>query len=317
MKRDEIIDICKGIGILLVVLGHLDVPFGKIIYAFHMPLFFYLSGRCFSDRYLDNKISFIKKRFITLLIPVVVFEGGIKFLLSDNAYNSIITPNNIFGTYWFLKALFVISIMYLYSLCLIRRKKWSNYVIPLGYLISTFVLSILISVDSQTIMGKLIHYIYMASFFALGYSDKSLKMLYNETETTVPFKRMGGVILALLIIAYTYKGGVDMGRTSMENYIQYAIGGILGICLTVYVSKFISKSKMCKIFTYFGQYTLSIMLFHFAVFFLIDILIETICVTNVPLYIVKTIKIIGALFIPICVNDTYHYISEIITKKYK
>lgn len=33
------IDVIKGIGILLVVLGHTNPPFMKIIYGFHMPLF--------------------------------------------------------------------------------------------------------------------------------------------------------------------------------------------------------------------------------------------------------------------------------------
>ena len=42
----------KGFGILLVVLGHI-LPrdsFGQWIYAFHVPLFFYLSGYLFSIR---------------------------------------------------------------------------------------------------------------------------------------------------------------------------------------------------------------------------------------------------------------------------
>ena len=46
-KRLEYIDIAKGMGIILVVAGHL-LPEGNylrdIIYSFHMPLFFFLSG---------------------------------------------------------------------------------------------------------------------------------------------------------------------------------------------------------------------------------------------------------------------------------
>lgn len=47
-KRDAQIDVARGIAILLVLLGHssytLDDPINKIILAFHMPLFFFLSG---------------------------------------------------------------------------------------------------------------------------------------------------------------------------------------------------------------------------------------------------------------------------------
>ena len=41
-KRIGWIDIAKGYGILLVILGHLNVGLlGKWIYTFHMPLFFF------------------------------------------------------------------------------------------------------------------------------------------------------------------------------------------------------------------------------------------------------------------------------------
>lgn len=47
-KRDEQIDVARGIAILLVVLGHsfysVESPLNKIILTFHMPLFFFLSG---------------------------------------------------------------------------------------------------------------------------------------------------------------------------------------------------------------------------------------------------------------------------------
>ena len=71
-KRIEYIDIARGIGILLVVMGHNDFavvsPFlYKLIYSFHMPLFFFLSG------YFLNSATgfwpFVKKRFNALLKP--------------------------------------------------------------------------------------------------------------------------------------------------------------------------------------------------------------------------------------------------------
>lgn len=44
--RVEWVDVAKGIGIILVVLGHNQSPdyIIKFIYSFHMPLFFFLSG---------------------------------------------------------------------------------------------------------------------------------------------------------------------------------------------------------------------------------------------------------------------------------
>ncbi|HEM4571297.1 TPA: acyltransferase family protein [Streptococcus suis] len=42
--RIQWIDNLKGIGILLVVLGHTSFPFKNYIFWIHMPLFFVLTG---------------------------------------------------------------------------------------------------------------------------------------------------------------------------------------------------------------------------------------------------------------------------------
>ncbi|MBQ7203696.1 MAG: acyltransferase family protein [Eubacterium sp.] len=47
IKRYDFIDSSKGIGILLVILGHLislSSPLELSIYSFHMPFFFIVSG---------------------------------------------------------------------------------------------------------------------------------------------------------------------------------------------------------------------------------------------------------------------------------
>src|SRR5262247_1929309 len=71
-QRIEYIDIARGLGILLVVLAHNDFGYisqygYQVIYSFHMPLFFFLSGY-----FIKTDISFFeffKKRFHSLLKP--------------------------------------------------------------------------------------------------------------------------------------------------------------------------------------------------------------------------------------------------------
>jgi len=51
-ERITYIDIAKGLGILVIVLAHNDLAgyhptLHKFIYAFHIPLFFFLSGMFF------------------------------------------------------------------------------------------------------------------------------------------------------------------------------------------------------------------------------------------------------------------------------
>ena len=76
-NRIQWIDVAKGIGILAVVLGHSlqmgSFPY-RIIYAFHMPLFFFLSGVCFNrDRYTFARL--LKRRTRQLLVPLFLFSA--------------------------------------------------------------------------------------------------------------------------------------------------------------------------------------------------------------------------------------------------
>ena len=56
-ERYTWIDCIKGIGIFLVVLGHIykDNYIGQWIYSFHMPLFFMLSGYLMYAKSVDWK----------------------------------------------------------------------------------------------------------------------------------------------------------------------------------------------------------------------------------------------------------------------
>ena len=80
-KRLDWIDIAKGIGIILVVLGHTLVPQVRetgfagflwiFIYNFHMPLFFFLSGYLFEKGLPDytNKGKFTLGKLQYLMLP--------------------------------------------------------------------------------------------------------------------------------------------------------------------------------------------------------------------------------------------------------
>ena len=81
-KRIAYIDILRGIGILLMVMGHVGFGsrFSHYIHAFHMPLFFVVSGYFYSAK--ADLISLAKKRTKTLLIPYLVV-GLVSCLLSN------------------------------------------------------------------------------------------------------------------------------------------------------------------------------------------------------------------------------------------
>src|SRR5436190_13636462 len=89
--RIEFLDAAKGIGILFVVLGHnhikLEYPLiYQVVYSFHMPFFFLLSGMFFKSDY--GLVELIRRRFNSLLRPfiaylLIVYTGSVLFTKID------------------------------------------------------------------------------------------------------------------------------------------------------------------------------------------------------------------------------------------
>lgn len=77
-KRNSVVDIMKGIAIILVVMGH---TYTKYIYnfisLFHVTIFFIISGYCFNNAYLETRKSFfelLRKRLLSLWLPYVAYN---------------------------------------------------------------------------------------------------------------------------------------------------------------------------------------------------------------------------------------------------
>src|SRR5574344_1583643 len=85
-KRNDTISICKGIAIILMVIGHAEGPgvLLSFLYLFHMPIFFITAGYFFSRKCLDNPWNFVEKRFRGLYVPMV--KWSIFFLLMHNVF---------------------------------------------------------------------------------------------------------------------------------------------------------------------------------------------------------------------------------------
>lgn len=103
------LDIAKGIGIIFVVLGHCSSRLTNYwMYGFHVPLFFVISGLLF-DLSKYDKITFLKKRCKSLLIPLLFWD-----ILQGLLLNQIPNHDHFkIGVLWFLLVLFFAEIFFL------------------------------------------------------------------------------------------------------------------------------------------------------------------------------------------------------------
>ena len=135
MRQTNWIDFAKGVAIFLVVLGHAIrgikgsglpihsfwLELDALIYAFHMPLFFALSG-WFYVRSIAKRtfVSFAANRLERVVYPMILWTYiffGCKFLAGSHA-NSPITAGDFpliplpgILHFWFLWDLLVLSFM--------------------------------------------------------------------------------------------------------------------------------------------------------------------------------------------------------------
>lgn len=223
-KRIEWLDIAKGIGILLVILGHclnINQRSFHLIFTFHMPLFFLLSGYVFKDKVPFFK--FIGKKFKTLIIPFLGFFAlglivtflvpqwrtelslaGIKNDLwlanPDNAHNSSI---------WFLVCLFLVSIAFWLLM------KLPKALLPL-LLFAIYELGIKYSVERTVFFGynrlpfNLDVLPVALMFFAIGYFLKQIRAINYLTSKWIYGIDMFVIGMILTFVVYKSNGYVNM-----------------------------------------------------------------------------------------------------------
>ena len=124
MSRIVYLDSLRGFAILLVIIGHL-IQFNyksgienhifNLIYSFHMPLFFFISGLCTNfvkeTSTLRELFNYGYKKFYQLIIPSIVWTIVVPLFFSCKYTVSNISINTISG-YWFLNTLFVVCMLW-------------------------------------------------------------------------------------------------------------------------------------------------------------------------------------------------------------
>ena len=123
--RIEVIDIAKAITIFLVIVGHstgnFDTPlFRRVLYSFHMPLFFILAGMSVKPVKVSGVKAwraFLRKNILALIAPYIIwaliyapFDFG-NFPLLIYASHETITEAGTLTSLWYLHSFFVARII--------------------------------------------------------------------------------------------------------------------------------------------------------------------------------------------------------------
>ena len=317
----EWLNIARGIGIFLVIVGHaIADTFGRknfisgtifnLIYSFHMPLFFFISGflsyKIFNVTKKEQKKEFILKKIVRLLVPY--FFIGIIYMILDlflAKYESLPTSDNVIlnlflGTnpnfqLWTLYTLFMCSLL----TCLLNKLKVKDIFI-LSCLM--FILSLFVKCPASFVNDTLRSYIY----FVIGIIvNKNLEKIKNFITSNGKNKAKNVAIVILIVVLFLI-GNVIRNVSQNSTIIRQGIvliTAITGIFLTILVSIFIEKknnSLINKITNTIGKYGMDI----YIMGNLPQVFIRTIfgSVLGLPIGIVFIISVLAGIILPIIVS---------------
>lgn len=278
--RDLRIDVFRGLLILLVVLGHTDdLPKSllNIIYSFHMPSFFILSGFLFSINSAETIHSRIALKFRRLIIPAWVLGllCGIPFAIGLFIYRDhlaiVAFANKLVGTLigyptwtntfnctpiWFLFSLFMAEMIAIILTSKIRSVSVLFIVGVIGVSLSLYVKSYTFFNVAISLSGLL--------FFAVGVTVRR----YCDLEKVIGVAPAGTALLVFLLIRIYAPENVNMATNTIGKdalgVLLSVLCAISGCVLAFNISSVISKIKIINSkFSWLGVNTLAIIAFDY------------------------------------------------------
>ena len=268
MKSDRIeyLDAIKGFAILLVVMGHVDAAcyedwndvlqktdigamfWWKVIYSFHMPLFFCVSGYLCKS---NGGGKFLLRKTRSLLLPF--FSVGLTTSLLMGYYGTFTVP-------WFLRTLFIFICMN-YSYDVINKLIKIKYeIVRVIYLYALFYVTYIIF-HKYIYLSPIIDSEHFSHFnfygFLLGIVLQHFHFIEKLNDRNWTFTIVLTYFIAYLTLMFIYK-----------YYISY--GYLAGVLAVWYLFKnAYTHEKSLRWWSFLGRHSLEIYLFHF--FFIIHI----------------------------------------------
>ena len=281
-KRLEYIDIAKGIGMIMVVLGHIrilpDLVY-RIIFSVHMPLFFILSGYCFTFRPEEKIRTFFKKNARQLLLPyfltsciivilkviVALIQGYDILKTLEGWWLTIIygsgarIPGQLedllipIGAIWFLLALFIGRML---LKCILYSRVpwlWSLILFFAGY----------VTADYFWFPFSIQPGLCSVLFLYIGYAIKQGDM-FDQKKIRFPVRILAAAVWVYCIINC---GHLYMVECSYENGILDITGAVCGTYTIVYICQLIEKyiGILKKPLAFIGRISLGVLCAHLLV----------------------------------------------------
>lgn len=322
-KRVEWIDIARGIGIILVVLGHsvttvirenssIAMSIYTTVYFFHLPLLFFVSGLAFdlsTDKYEKQAFKkYFGSKCKRLMLPYVMYSFLVYLIfsianlipkvgsvLAKMSYGKLsflswlrglVIGNNIYSEHlWYLYSLFVLSAM-AFILLKLTGKKYKFIL-----LVITIIMWFFLRMSSEyDVIWKTS---YRGIWFALGCAA-GVKRSYSKTEKGIIL-----IIGALIFGFNSFLWGL------MENIVPIYIYDIFKIAVLMYIFVVVSQifeELGDKLIKWLGENSMCIYLFH-QPFLGSGLGVVLFSILHLPVAVCIVVSLIACIVIPILIGE--------------
>lgn len=273
------VDIAKGMAIILMVIGHEVTSHHTyaLIYSFHMPLFFILSGYTFRPvttwlRWWQKvKKAFVQVWLLAILMIallgvetiLLVKDFGIQGFLHSVLGGIFWSSNNSLrgmggvGVMWFLIVFFWAKI--LFDTLQVIAPSWGRGVVLLLLSIGSF----LIAPNPLHWLPQALDIVPVAALFM--WLGELWKMMDNRFDYRSMGTRIGSGLLGIFWLACV--GKAIYIELSVRHYPLFLVGSVVeafaGTILVCLVAKWVVRSQLLnRLLTTIGKHTLAVMCIH-------------------------------------------------------
>lgn len=321
-KQIAWVNTAKAFGVVLVITGHLLYKthfslLNQLIYSFHMPMFFVLSGYVFHIIRFQKTSTFILKKVRRVLIPAVLFICAtipLYFYVNrQNPFELLSFLKRLFfikgqlpynDPCWFFIVIFEIYV-FVYFLFKISDSLWFKILVCLlSFIVITDLYyyglnRFLIFGIDRAILGM--------GFFLFG----SILRDFNGLEKQSIAKDMIVLFCALAIsvlFGLILNPKVSMYGFGLGNCLYFIISGLAGSCWFIIVCKYLTtllcKSKKVLVgVDWICKNSVCIIGTHYVLITFIGVILAAIHLDNQIVYnigLVFMVSLILAVYLPVC-----------------
>ena len=275
--RTDWVDYAKGIGIFLVVYGHLlssgyhaglSIPkhffelSDSIVYSFHMPFFFFLSG-LFAESSLQKRgpREYLKDKLLRIAYPYFIWsilQMSVEVFFSSQTQKGAGISDILaivyrpWGQFWFIYALFLMHVVY----TLISRS--GRFTPALMFIIGIWLFFNPISLNVAALGGFSMRLI----FFVCGIYLR--RYLVDREALSLPLWATLSLLIILLGSGYfVFENMIEPVRLSSSSHPYYSLYfSILGIIACTSLAQYLAKNNSLPFLKTLGIYSLQIYLVH-------------------------------------------------------